>query len=61
MLANRIIRDIVNSHNNLYYLDIFNDFNRNINMLGMDGLHPSREGNMFLDIKIRDMCLGLNE
>ena len=58
-LANNIIKDIVDSYSNLYYLDIFNDFYKNINMLGMDGLHPSRAGNMFVDIKIRDTCLRL--
>ena len=58
-LANNIIKDIVDSYSNLYYLDIFNDFYKNINMLGMDDLHPSRAGNMFIDIKIRDTCLRL--
>ena len=58
-LANNIIKDIVNIYSNLYYLDIFNGFNKNINMLGMDGLHPSRAGNMFIDTRIRDMCLTL--
>ena len=58
-LANNVIKDIVNSYNNLYYLDIFNDFNKNINILGMDGLHPSRAGNMYIDTRIRDTYLRL--
>ena len=58
-LANNVIKDIVNSYSNLFYLDIFNDFNKNINMLGMDGLHPSRAGNMYIDTRIRDMYLRL--